>query len=118
MVRAIDQIAAALVALIGVVHVAVGSRVFVEPTERGVWFLSAGLLLILIGLVNLCRARAPVRFRLLTVTALCGALAIAVLGALIAASSPALLAQPQTVVLLAIGLVLTSMSVRDLFRKS
>lgn len=118
MIRIIDQIAAVLVALIGVVHLAVGHQAFADPTERGVWFLSAGFLLIVTGLANLTRARAPIRSRLQSLTALGGAVTILILVALIAATGSGLLFEPQTLILLVLGLLLTGFSLRDLLRRS
>ncbi len=116
MVRIVDQAAAVLVALFGIMHLAVGYDAFVSPSERGVWFLSAGFLLVLTGLANLARARAAVRSRLQSLTALGGSLSILMSGALIAASSPALMFAPQSIALIALGVLLAVFSVHDLLR--
>ncbi|WP_425988103.1 hypothetical protein [Brevundimonas sp. TWP2-3-2] len=116
MVRIIDQIAAVLVALFGVAHLAVGHQAFVSPTERGVWFLSAGFLLVVTALANLARARASSRTRLQSLTALSGSVAILVSGALIAASRPDLLFAPESIALISLGILLAGFSLRDLLR--
>ena len=116
MLRWIERIAAGLVLLIGLLHLAVGRRMFFEPTEQGVWFLSAGFLLVTTGLANLARAAEIRPSRLLSATAASGALAILALGALIAAASPELLLAPQTLVLLALGALLGAFSLRDVLR--
>jgi len=116
MLRIVDQVAAVLVALFGAAHLAAGYGAFVSPTERGVWFLSAGFLLVVTGLANLARARAAIRNRLQSLAALGGSLAILISGALIAASSPALLFAPQSIALIALGFLLTVFSLRDLLR--
>jgi sulfite exporter TauE/SafE len=117
MVRLIDQIAAVLVALLGAVHLWVGHQAFVSPSERGVWFLSAGFLLILTGLTNLARVRASAQSRLQSFAALCGAVSILVSGALIAVSNLELLVDPRAITLLVLGLLLTGFSLRDLVRR-
>jgi|GEM_PF-3095844 len=113
MLRRLDQMAAVLVSLIGVVHLAVGWRSFVSPTASGVWFVSAGFLLVTAGLINLSCARGGTP-RLQSAAALSGGLAIVVLGGLIAAADPDLLMQPQTLILLTLGVVLTVFRFRDL----
>ena len=119
MARIIDQIAAGFVILLGFVHLAVGHQSFANPTERGVWFLSAGFLLILIGLTNLTRARAAVRSGLQSLAALVGALFILIMaGLMIAASDPGMLFEPATLALVGVGLMLAGFSLRDLLRRS
>lgn len=115
MLRRLDQAAAAVVSLIGVLHLVVGHQAFVSPTEGGVWFVSAGFLLVTTGLANLaCAGVRPAKLQ--SLTAASGALAILVLGALIAAADRDLLFAPQTLVLLALGLLLSGLRFRDLLR--
>lgn len=102
----IVRIAATLVLLFGMAHLAVGHRVFLAPTERGVWFLSAGLLLILIGLSNLAVAGRAAASRLAVATALFGSLSILLVGSLLVVAAPDSMASPQAVALLILGLVL------------
>lgn len=110
----LDRAAGALIVLIGLVHLGVGRGSFFAPTERGVWFLSAGFLLVTTGLANIASVTASSRLQ--TVTAASGSLAILILGALIARSDPDLLFAPQTLVLLALGAFLSGLRMRDLFR--
>jgi len=115
--RWIDRVAASLVLLFGLAHLAAGDRAFLEPSEPGVWFLSAGFLLILIGMANLaCATRAPAP-RLAVATGLAGGLSILVVGALLAAAAPASMTSPQALVLLALGLVLTALRARQLLAR-
>jgi uncharacterized membrane protein YecN with MAPEG domain len=110
--RFVDKAAAWLVCLFGIAHLAVGYTVFVEPTERRVWFTSAGFLLVLTGLANLA-AKAPAT-RMSNLTAMVGNGSILVIGALLTVSNSNILAQPQTLVLLVLGLILTVQRLRDL----
>lgn len=116
MFRRFDQSAAVLVGLIGLTHLAVGHRAFTSPTESRVWFVSAGFLLVTTGLANsACTNGRPTRLQ--SLTAASGALAILVLGALIAAADRDLLFAPQTLVLLALGLFLAVRRLGDLLGK-
>lgn len=110
--RHVETAAAWLVAVIGIAHLAVGHAVFTAPTSARVWFASAGFLLIVTGLTNLAARDASNRLQ--TFAALVGAAAILIIGALIAAADPKLLWQPQTLLLLALGLLLMIQRVRDL----
>jgi uncharacterized membrane protein HdeD (DUF308 family) len=101
MIRFLDRAAAVLVSLVGVVHLAVGGGVFVTPTEAGVWFLSAGLLLIVSGLANLTAPFANSRGA--HGPALVGCVSILLLGGLLVRADPGLLFAPQTIVLIALG---------------
>lgn len=103
--RFVDKAAAWLVCLLGVAHLAVGHAVFVEPTDRRVWFMSAGLLLVMIGLANLAAQAHATRMN--SLTGAVGGISILTVGTLLALANASILAQPQTLVLLALGSVLT-----------
>ena len=118
MVRLIDRAAAVLVGLFGVAHVFVGRQAFFEPTERGVWFLSAGFLLITAALTNYARARLQIVPTGVALAALGGSLSILVCGALLGLASADLLNQPQSLLLLALGALLTLTSAVDLLRRT
>src|SRR3954466_13844797 len=97
----LDLVCGWLVALLGLLHLAVGRAVFTAPTTGRVWFASAGFPLVVTGVAN---AAAPGKAdRAQNGGAVAGSVSILVLGALIARSDPALLRQPQTLVLLALG---------------
>jgi sulfite exporter TauE/SafE len=115
-VRTADKFAAWLVCLLGIAHLAVGHAVFIEPTERRIWFASAGFLLIVTGLANLGAQGG--RNRIQSLAAAVGNLSIVVLGALLARADPNLLMQPQTLTLLALGILLTICRLRDFRRGS
>lgn len=110
--RFADRIAAWLVCILGIAHLAVGHAVFTEPNERRVWFASAGFLLIVTGLANLGAQSGGTRMQ--SLAAATGSLSILVIGALIAWADPDLLTQPQTLTLLALGLLLTVNRLREL----
>jgi hypothetical protein len=110
----LDRVAAVLVGLIGCVHLAVGARAFAAPSQHGVWFLSAGFLLITTGLANLACSRGASPLQSLAGAS--GALAILILGGLIAASDRDLLLAPQTLALLGLGLLLSGLRLRELLR--
>ena len=97
MIRWVDQIAAALILLVGVAHVVAASAVFGDPTARRVWFLSAGLFGITAGLANLARARADRGSVWLVLAALSGSLGTLLLGGLLAATGSGLGAQAYVV---------------------
>jgi peptidoglycan/LPS O-acetylase OafA/YrhL len=111
-VRFADKIAAWLVSILGIAHLAVGHAVFIDPTERRIWFASAGFLLIVTGLANLGAQDAKSRIQ--SLAAAVGSVSIMVLGALLARADPDLLMQPQTLTLLALGALLTICRTRDL----
>src|SRR5687768_17401253 len=113
MVRRIDRIAAALVFLFGLLHLAVGYRAFIDPTEPRIWFAAGGFLLVTTGLANL--AASGTRSRLQSAAAASGSLAILVLGGLLARGELALLLEPQSLLLLAIGVLLTGLRLRETF---
>lgn len=113
MPRTLDRIAAMLVLLLGVAHLLVGHAAFLTPTEPRIWFASAGFLLIVTGLANLAARASPTRTAV--AAALVGDLSILMIGALLIRASPELGAQPQTLVLLALGTVLTVQRGRELF---
>ena len=114
--RFVDKAAAWLVCLFGIAHLAVGYTVFIEPTERRVWFASAGFLLMLTGLANLAaQAQAT---RMSSLTGAVGSGSILVIGTLLALTNSNILAQPQTLVLLALGFVLTARRLRELSVKT
>ena len=109
--RTADKFAAWLVCLLGVAHLAVGHAVFIEPTDRRIWFASAGFLLIVTGLANLGARDAGSRIQ--SLAAAIGSLSIVVLGALLAQADPNLLMQPQTLTLIALGIFLTTCRLAD-----
>jgi uncharacterized membrane protein HdeD (DUF308 family) len=110
----LDLVAAWLVALLGIVHLAVGRAVFTVPTTPRIWFASAGFLLIVTGLANVsAHGKAD---RAANGAGLAGSASIILLGALIARSDPDLLRQPQTLVLLALGGFLTIQRLRAFTR--
>jgi hypothetical protein len=108
--RFVDKAAAWLVFVFGVAHLAVGHAVFIAPTERRVWFMSAGLLLVMTSLANFAAQAHPTRLN--SLTAAFGGSAIMLAGALLAAANPNIMAQPQALVLLGLGLVLTVQRMR------
>lgn len=110
--RFVDKAAAWLVGLLGVVHLAVGYSVFIEPTERRVWFMSAGLLLVMTGLTNLAAQAHATRMN--SLTGAVGGVSILVIGSLLALADPNILAEPQTFILFALGLVLAYRRLREL----
>jgi uncharacterized membrane protein YecN with MAPEG domain len=112
--RFVDKTAAWLVCPFGIAHLAVGHAVFVEPTERRIWFASAGLLLIVTGLANLAAQSSATRLN--SLTAAFGAASILLIAGLLAAVSQHIMAQPQALVLLALGLILTVRRLSDLQR--
>ena len=109
--RTVEKFAAWLVCLLGIAHLAVGHAAFIQPTERRIWFASAGFLLIVTGLANLGARGAGSRIQ--SLAAAVGSLSIVVLGALLARADPNLLMQPQTLTLLALGIFLTIRRLRD-----
>ncbi len=115
MLRRLDQIAAALVSLIGVAHLVAGQQAFLAPTERGVWFVSAGFLLVTTGLANLACSSTARTGRLHNLAGLSGALAILILGGLSVMADRDLLFAPQTLVLLALGGFLSVRRLAGLF---
>lgn len=110
--RFADKIAAWLVCILGGAHLAVGHAVFSEPNERRIWFASAGFLLIVTGLANLGAQGG--RTRMQSFAAAVGSLSILVIGGLLALADRDLLTQPQTLILLALGLFLAVRRVREL----
>ncbi|MDB5670878.1 MAG: hypothetical protein JWO25_1837 [Alphaproteobacteria bacterium] len=114
-IATIDRCAGTLVVIIGLVHLAVGRGAFVAPTNGGIWFLSAGFLLVTTGLANIAASGSPSRLQ--SAAAASGSLAVLVLGALIARVDPGLLLSPQTLILLGLGSVLTALRLRDLLRR-
>jgi hypothetical protein len=114
MIGIVDKVAGALVGLIGVVHLAVGHGAFTAPTQHGIWFLSAGFLLVTTGLANLAASNRPTLLQCLAAAS--GSLAVLILGGLMARSNPELLKAPQTLALLGLGLLLTALRLRDLVR--
>lgn len=113
MLSRIDRIAASLVALFGLAHLAVGHRVFTDPTEARIWFAAGGFLLVTTGLANLAASGAGSRLQ--SAAAASGTLAILILGALLARGGTGLLLEPQSLVLLALGLLLTGLRLREIF---
>ncbi len=111
--RFIDRLAAGLVCLLGVAHLVVGHGAFLNPTERRIWFLSAGFLLIVTGMANLGAIGGNGRMQ--SGAAAAGALSILIIGSLLALANNSLLSQPQTIVLLLLGLILSVRRIRDVF---
>ena len=109
--RFADKAAAWLVCVLGIAHLVVGHAVFIEPNEKRIWFASAGFLLIVTGLANLGAQGGGTRTQ--SFAAAVGGLSILIIGALLAFADPALLIQPQTLTLLALGLLLTVQRLRE-----
>ena len=116
MKRRIDRIAAGLVFLFGLLHLAIGYKAFTDPTEPRIWFAAGGFLLVTAGLANLAAAGAGSRLQ--SAAAASGSIAILVLGALLARGRMALLLEPQTILLLAIGVLLTAFRLREILRRA
>lgn len=116
LMRFVDKAAAWLVFLLGILHLAVGYAVFIQPTERRVWFMSAGLLLVMIGLANLAAQAHSTRMN--SLTGAVGGASILMVGTLLGFAHAGTLAQPQTLVLLALGIVLTARRLRELSAKT
>ena len=114
--RVIDRAAAWLVFILGIVHLGVGHAVFIAPNERRIWFASAGFLLIVTGLANLAAQGAGSKMQ--SAAAAAGSVSILIIGALIAIADPDLLAQPQTLTLLVLGLLLTVQRSREMLHRS
>ena len=114
MMRMADRAASVLVSLFGLLHLAIGYRAFVSPTEPRIWFAAGGFLLVTTGLANLAASGSGSRLQ--SAAAASGTVAILVIGGLIARGKPQLLLEPQTILLLAIGLMLTAFRLRDLLR--
>jgi len=112
--RLIDQIAAITVVLVGALHLVVGAGVLTRPTERGVWFFSAGLLGVTAGLANLARAGLRQPSALVTLAALSGSLSLAVIGLLLAAAMGSAFLTGPSIVVLCLALLLAAFGMRDL----
>lgn len=110
--RYLERIAGWLVTLFGAAHLLVGRAAFIDPTERRVWFASAGFLLIVAGLANLAAEEG--RSRMAAAAGLAGGLSILAIGGLLLAADGGLAMQPQTWLLLALGLLLSVARLRDL----
>jgi uncharacterized membrane protein HdeD (DUF308 family) len=110
--RFVDKAAGWLVCLLGIAHLAVGYVVFNEPTEQRVWFMSAGLLLIMVGLANLAAQAQSTRMN--SLAGAVGGASILMIGTLLALANPRILFQPQTLILLVLGFVLTGRRVHEL----
>ena len=110
--RFADKAAAWLVCLLAIAHLTIGYHVFIEPTERRVWFMSAGLLLLVIGLANLAAQAQTTRMN--SVTGAVGGMSILAVGTLLALANASISVQPQTLVLLVVGVVLTVRRLQDL----
>ena len=116
MLRRIDQIASGLVFLIGLLHLALGHAVFTNPTPGRIWFAAGGFLLITTGLANM--AASVAKSPLCSAAAASGSIAILIIGALLARGDPHLLLQPQTILLLAIGVLLTGRRLHEMIPPS
>lgn len=113
MIRFVNRIAGGLVCLIGFAHLAVGHTAFARPTEARIWFASAGFLLVTTGLANLAAGTGGTRLQ--SGAAASGSLAILIIGAMFARSNPDMLRQPQTIILLVLGALLTGLRIREMF---
>ena len=114
MLRRIDRTAAFLVVLFGLLHLAAGYKAFTDSTEPRIWFAAGGFLLVTTGLASLAASGAGSRLQ--SAAAASGSVAILILGALFARGQPALLLEPQTILLLAIGVLLSALRLREIFR--
>lgn len=116
MLKRLDQVAALILLGVGVLHSAVGADVFVAPTERGVWFVSAGFLGVAAALTNLARAADPAPTLLLAIAAFGGAVGALAMGALLLSAGGFRLGTgPETVVLFTAA-VSSLFSLRDALR--
>lgn len=113
MIRRINQIAGGLVCLFGLLHLAVGHAAFTSPTEARIWFASAGFLLLTTGLANIAAGAADSRLQ--SAAAASGSIAILIIGALLARGKPELLIEPQTILLLTLGVMLSSFRLGEIF---
>lgn len=114
--RYVDTACGWLVSIIGVLHLAAGRAAFTAPSEPRIWFASAGFLLVLTGLANLAAQGATGRMQ--QAAALVGSSSILILGTLMAFSDRDLLTEPQTWVLLMLGLILTVQRLRSIMGAS
>ncbi len=114
--RILDQVAAALILLTGIAHVAVGHRAFTETTEARVWFLSAGLMGITSGLANLARARSERPSRLLALAGLSGSLGMVLVGVLMQRTPDPPPLGPASIAVFAVGFIAAAFALRDLSR--
>jgi hypothetical protein len=57
--KTVDRLAAVLILLLGVIHVGVAPVFRGGYDGAGMWFLSGGLMLIFLGLLNLARTGSP-----------------------------------------------------------
>jgi hypothetical protein len=114
--RILDQVAAALILLTGIAHVAVANKAFTDPTEARVWFLSAGLMGIVSGLANLARASSERPSRLLSLAGLSGSVSMVMMGALLQLAPNAPPIGPASYAVFAVGLIAAAFAVRDLLR--
>ncbi len=110
--RYVDKASAWLVCIIGALHLSVGHAAFTAPSEPRIWFASAGFLLVVTGLANIAAQGGTGKMQ--HAAALAGSSSILILGTLIAMSDRNLLTQPQTLVLLALGLILTVQRIRGI----
>ena len=113
--RWFDRVTAALILLVGAAHLAASAPVFSAPSERGVWFLSAGLFGLTAGLANLARAQAGAPSRLLSAASLSGSLGLLLMGGLLFAAGGDL--GPQAAVVLVVGAVAALFGAVDLLRR-
>ena len=57
--KTVDRLVAVLILLLGIVHAGLAPALRGRADLAGMWFLSGGLMLIFLGLLNLVRAGAP-----------------------------------------------------------
>ncbi|WP_411287229.1 hypothetical protein [Phenylobacterium sp.] len=117
MLKLIDQIVSAGLLIVGLAHVAAASKAFTDPTQARVWFLSAGLLGLVAGLANLARARLEAGDRLLSLTALVGAIGILTMGILLIGAGETSATAGPALAVLALGALAAAFSLRSLFRR-
>lgn len=113
MIRRLNQIAGAVVCLIGMLHLAFGHAAFSNPTEASIWFASAGFLLLTTGLANIAAGEADSRLQ--SAAGASGSIAILIIGALLARGNPELLMEPQAILLMIVGAMLTCFRLGEIF---
>ncbi len=102
--KVIDQIAAWLIVVLGVIHSAYTLRAYASFNMAAMWFLGTGLLIILVGAVNLLRIRSgSVAPGLRAVCLTANVIVLAYAGAI--ASRLSLKQNPQAVVVLVLMLL-------------
>ncbi len=111
-----DQITAWLVLILGAVHCVVTPRVYPAFNLAAMWFLGTGLLMMLVGAVNLLRVRYPGASGVLGVSLAANVITLAFAGE-IAARLP-LKQNPQAVVIVVLLLLEMIFSIVQSVRRS